>query len=116
LAAPVLSSSAPLLKVDEAIGVLVLYRQEVRPVTDTQVELLMNFATQAVIAIENVRLFEAEQERTRELTEALEQQTATSEVPRVISASPNDLQPVFETCSKTPAASAEPRLVARLSL
>jgi class 3 adenylate cyclase/putative methionine-R-sulfoxide reductase with GAF domain len=79
------------------IGVLGFARSDVRPFTDKQIELVSTFADQAVIAIENVRLFEAEQARTRELRESLEQQTATSDVLRVISSSPGELEPVFET-------------------
>jgi GAF domain-containing protein/DNA-binding response OmpR family regulator len=87
----------PLLREDEAIGALTVFYSEVRPFTDKQIALLTTFADQAVIAIENVRLFDAEQQRTRELTEALKQQTATSEVLQVISSSPGELQPVFQT-------------------
>ena len=86
----------PLLREDEAIGAITIRRIEVRPFSDKQIELVTTFADQAVIAIENVRLFEAEQQRTRELTESLEQQTATSEVLRIISSSPGELEPVFQ--------------------
>ena len=86
----------PLLRDDEVIGAFAIYRQEVRPFTDKQTEVVENFAAQAVIAIENARLFEAEQQRTRELAESLEQQTATSQVLQVISSSPGQLQPVFD--------------------
>jgi len=87
----------PLLREGTPIGTLVVTRRVPRPFTDKQIELLTTFADQAVIAIENVRLFDEVQARTRELSEALEQQTATSEVLGVISSSSGELELVFET-------------------
>jgi signal transduction histidine kinase len=87
----------PLLREGAAIGLVGMWRRDVRPFSDWQVALLQTFADQAVIAIENVRLFTELQTRNGELTETLEQQTATSEILRVISSSPTDTQPVFDT-------------------
>ena len=85
----------PLLREGVSIGAMTVTRSVVKPFTDKQIELLTTFADQAVIAIENVRLFDEVQARTKELTESLEQQTATSEVLQVISSSPGELEPVF---------------------
>ena len=89
--------AVPIIRDGRAIGVIGCGRREVKPFTAAQIGLVQTFADQAIIAIENARLFESEQQRTRELTESLEQQTAMSEVLQVISSSPGELQPVFRT-------------------
>jgi GAF domain-containing protein/DNA-binding response OmpR family regulator/anti-sigma regulatory factor (Ser/Thr protein kinase) len=93
----------PMLRGDDILGVIILYKLEVKPFTDKQIELVRTFADQAVIAIENVRLFKELEDRNKDLTESLEQQTATSEILRVISSSPTDIQPVLNTVAENAA-------------
>src|SRR5262245_35373267 len=90
----------PLLRGDDLLGVITLTRTEARPFTDKQIDLVTTFADQAVIAMENTRLLNELQDRNRDLTEALEQQTATSEILGVIASSPTDIQPVLDAIAK----------------
>ena len=86
-----------MIRNEAVIGVILVMRAQVGPFSHKQIDLVTTFADQAVIAIENVRLFDDVQKRTQELSESLEQQTATSEVLKVISSSPGELEPVFRT-------------------
>jgi two-component system, NtrC family, sensor kinase len=95
--------SVPLLREGVAIGVIALRRAEVQPFAEKQIDLLQTFADQAVIAIENVRLFTGLQTSNRDLTTALDTQTATSDILRVISSSPTDVQPVFDAIASSAA-------------
>jgi GAF domain-containing protein len=88
--------AVPMLNKDTLVGVILIYRQEVRPFTDRQIALLENFADQAVIAIENARLFNEVQAKTHDLEEALRYQTGSANILNVIASSPTDVQPVLK--------------------
>jgi signal transduction histidine kinase len=95
--------AVPMLRGEELLGVIVIYRVEVRPFDESHIALMETFADQAVIAIENARLFDEVQTRNRELSEALEQQTATSTILRAIAASPTDIDPVLKAVAESAA-------------
>src|SRR5207245_1902121 len=93
--------AVPLLKQNTLIGAIAFHRREIRSFSDKEIALLTTFADQAGIAIENVRLFKEVEGRNHDLSEALEQQTATGEILEVISSSPTNIQPVFDTIVKS---------------